>query len=499
MSRRLRQVVLVTGFSLLLVLAPIGVVGGTSVGASEHAVDAATATEATTAASAEYTIAGTQTPDVLVAGDRLDASIDVENVGDAEGTTTVGLRLNGGQVATREVTIAPGETRTVAFSVTDTAGLCCSEPGVNETVTWEFRVQGEPGQPTIGRLSTFTAVPGDRTLLIQGSGSYEVATNVDIEPAAGVEADDSISDDGTTVTGTVDGDADEYTIDGNVVSVSVDGTATAAVDGRRIAGETRTLRFSGDGAKSAYRFEVNGTVTGGERLGPADTIGPTSTRGLVFGGRDVYTFTGDLSSVSVVGNATVSLDGEQIDPDDYVETHTLEFVGDDSIEFYSVAVSGELNRVDSLEGRDGPFVSSAVGAKPRSEIGGPQYARGLVTVGTDSFTFTGDLQAFSRFGFDGTVLVDGEPIDPSDYGTIHEITFCPGDGTYEFTVPGEVVAEQQTERYRDGFSGSSGQGFIGGGVDSYYYIGPREPTSVETTGDVEVSVDGEELDPDWTC
>lgn len=458
---------------------------------------------------------------VLAAGNPLDVSANVTNYGDVKGTRTVQVELDGRTAVSREVTLAPGETRTVDFSITDTAELCCAEFGVNETVTLGVFAVGEDGQPNTGLESTLTVVPGNRVVRVQGIGGYEIVTNGVFRPrmstieCCGMLSDGRyLSPDGTmTVEGYVYGDEDEYILDGNIVSVSTDptdpvyvdpdvradGHVTVAVDGRVVAGESSTLRFTGDGTKSAYRFEVDGDVISGARLGPADAIRETTARGLVFGGRDIYTFSGDLESVSVVGNATVSLDGEVIDPDDYGETHTIQFVGGEAGSgAYLFAASGAVNRVDSPEGGDLVDQSSVYGAKPLEERGA---ARGLVTVGYDAFTFTGELQGFGRLGFNGTVLLDDEPINRTDNPVLHEIQFCGNEegAWYEFTVPGEVVGEGITEQYRDGFDGDSGQGFVSDGTDRYYYTGPREPKSIELGGDVAVSIDGEEIDPETTC
>lgn len=82
-------------------------------------------------------------------------------------------------------------------------------------------------------------------------------------------------------------------------------------------GATHGLVVEGAGPKATYEFSVSGEVTGGGDLTGSDSYSGSSASGAVGEWSDAYTFTGDLESVSVAGDATVRLDGERIDPDEY--------------------------------------------------------------------------------------------------------------------------------------------------------------------------------------
>jgi len=59
-----------------------------------------------------------------VAGSSVTVTVDIANIGEAEGGYTVTLKLNGEEVESREVTLAGGETETVRFTVAkDTVGI----------------------------------------------------------------------------------------------------------------------------------------------------------------------------------------------------------------------------------------------------------------------------------------------------------------------------------------------------------------------------------------
>ncbi|MCL0060992.1 DUF916 domain-containing protein [Dehalococcoidia bacterium] len=60
------------------------------------------------------------TPDRVLVGEEATISVNVENIGNIEGTYTVTLIINDIVEATEEVTIAPGETKTVTFTVSRT-------------------------------------------------------------------------------------------------------------------------------------------------------------------------------------------------------------------------------------------------------------------------------------------------------------------------------------------------------------------------------------------
>ena len=87
-------------------------------------------------------------PDEAVAGSSIMVTVDLTNIGEAEGNHTVTLKLNGEEVESREVTVTGGETETVSFTVMkDTIGIY--KIAVN-TLTGYFRVSPAPPDGYVG-------------------------------------------------------------------------------------------------------------------------------------------------------------------------------------------------------------------------------------------------------------------------------------------------------------------------------------------------------------
>jgi hypothetical protein len=94
--------------------------------------------------------------------------------------------------------------------------------------------------------------------------------------------------------------------------VSIDDSATVEVDGEVVdpatLGQTETeIEIVGSGEYTEYEFDVSGEITGGSGLNPADSFSGDSASGTVVGGSDTYTFTGELTNLSVDGTATVRI------------------------------------------------------------------------------------------------------------------------------------------------------------------------------------------------
>lgn len=87
-----------------------------------------------------------------------------------------------------------------------------------------------------------------------------------------------------------------------------------------VGGETHALVVSGADGRSTYEFSVSGEVVSGTRLSRWDVFSGQSASGAVWGeGTDEYSFRGDLTDLSVGGDANVFLDGTQIEPADFME------------------------------------------------------------------------------------------------------------------------------------------------------------------------------------
>lgn len=460
-----------------------------------------------------------------VDNDTLGVTATVENVGDTAGTEPVELYVDGERRQTVSVELAPSEERTLTFSVpTDELG-----PG-SQPVRLET--------PTDSR--TQMVVIDAHTLRIAGTGThaeYEFYLETDwtqrdindegkrIVEVRGLEdaeyyRTNAIAGEGS---GTVRGGNDTYVISGELEFVFFTGATEGRVylDGERIDpddyGVKHTIRFVGNGTASPYSFDTAGTLppesmTAGNR----DIVGTTAVEefnwrdgdGVVYRGRDVYRFIGPLESVYVGGAdpATVYLDGERIDPNDYGERRLLRFVGNGTDAEYAFTTTGTISAFSRAsferEGGDEIYEGGPYGQYPADRDSGA-YATGRVQGGSDEYFVEGDLDGLeAQPGV--TVYLDGERIDPANYTEtdVHTLKVVgAGDkSTYGFSVDGEIFAVRGLGP-ADGLGFSSlpaegNSGFVSGGTDIYYYIGAAEPTSLTVNGNATVLVDGEEINPD---
>ncbi|WP_192918529.1 carbohydrate-binding protein [Salinigranum salinum] len=68
-----------------------------------------------------------------------------------------------------------------------------------------------------------------------------------------------------------------------------------------------TIEIVGNGEYTEYEFDVSGEITGGSGLNAEDSFSGASAAGTVVDGSDTYTFTGELTNLSVDGSATVRI------------------------------------------------------------------------------------------------------------------------------------------------------------------------------------------------
>ena len=155
-----------------------------------------------------------------------------------------------------------------------------------------------------------------------------------------------------------------------------------------------------------YEFTVGGDL---ERSTDMDAtiddwnvVEGSTASGHVWGWRDSYRFTGELEAFEMDGPATVYIDGEEIDPMEYM-SDLPEFVtiyGDQGRAEYEFTVSGDLER--SLDMRatidDWNVVEGST-------------ASGHVWGWRDSYRFTGEIEDFDLDG-DARVFYNGEEVDP---------------------------------------------------------------------------------------
>jgi hypothetical protein len=65
-----------------------------------------------------------------------------------------------------------------------------------------------------------------------------------------------------------------------------------------------------------YTAVVDGEFTGAEGLTGSDSYNSTTATGTVYWGSDAYNFTGNITYLTIDGNASAYVDGEETDTTD---------------------------------------------------------------------------------------------------------------------------------------------------------------------------------------
>ncbi|WP_254547452.1 right-handed parallel beta-helix repeat-containing protein [Halomarina pelagica] len=152
------------------------------------------------------------------------------------------------------------------------------------------------------------------------SYSFTVDGAIAPDPDGTVDSEDNIS--GGSAEGAVSGGVDRYRFSGTVTSLDIEGDATVRVNGTEVTPDQfgddplpNLVVVTGDGEKSTYRFETDGTVQKYADVGtvdPDDSVEGGAVSGTVSDGSDAYRFSGDLTSFYVDGTANVTF-GERAD------------------------------------------------------------------------------------------------------------------------------------------------------------------------------------------
>ncbi|WP_435076099.1 glycosyl hydrolase [Halococcus sp. AFM35] len=248
---------------------------------------------------------------------------------------------------------------------------------------------------------------------------------------------------------------------------------------------SHVLTIEGTGSRATYEFAVTGklekSTANGANINGNDEISGSSASGVVGISADSYRFSGDLTGFELDGEANVSIDGEPLDPSQYLD-HVLTIEGTGMRATYEFAVTGKLEK------------STANGANVNGndEIAGSS-ASGVVGISADSYAFSGALADIEVDGA-ANVSIDGEQFDP----TSKSVLTIEGTGmraTYEFAVTGKLeksTANGANVNTGDEIAGSSASGVVGISADSYSFFGTL--TDIEVDGEANVSLNGERLD-----
>ncbi|WP_240145680.1 hypothetical protein [Halococcus salsus] len=211
------------------------------------------------------------------------------------------------------------------------------------------------------------------------------------------------------------------------------------------------------------------TANGGSINDDDIVSGSTVTGNGIEDGVDSYTFSGGLESFSLTGTATVTLNGKQVDPDEY-PNNVVSIVGNGDFE-YMLATSADLEKSTANSGsiNDGDTISGSTAIGDGIENG------------VDSYVFSGELEAFQIHG-DAIVMLNGETIDPDEYPSNVISIIGNGDFDYRLSVNGAIAkstANGGSINDEDTISGSTATGNgIKNGVDSYVYFGDLEALNI---------------------
>lgn len=199
-----------------------------------------------------------------------------------------------------------------------------------------------------------------------------------------------------------------------------------------------TILFDGLGTSGVteYEFTVTGAVeksnAGGASKNAEDTIDAGRVTGSVGGWRDAFAFSGELETLTVDGQAKVSVNGERVDPADYGgdQSHVVTIVGNGNYTEYELASSGTIT---VLEGEN-------------VTVGSDGRAKGTIEQGVHQLRLGGELTDFAFLEGGTQAYLDTQRIDPAEYDDDavlpHVIVFDGTDASersnYSFTVDGNV-------------------------------------------------------------
>ncbi|WP_243645181.1 right-handed parallel beta-helix repeat-containing protein [Natrarchaeobius chitinivorans] len=271
-------------------------------------------------------------------------------------------------------------------------------------------------------------------LEIDGNGSsarteYEFAVDGDVDHSEELSTYGIGGEiDGGVVEGFVRGGTDGFSFTGELTDLAIDGSAIVRLDGEEIDpdefGDSEDdeneetehgLEIDGNGssARTEYEFAVDGEVDHSEELstyGIGGDIDGGVVEGFVRGGTDGFSFTGELTDLAIDGSATVRLDGEEIDPDEFGDSEddgesrlpnvlVIDGEGRSERSNYQFSVDGDVDHSED-------FSEYGTGG----EIDGGTV-EGFVRGGADGFRFSGQLTSLEVE--DGpSVRVNGTEVDP---------------------------------------------------------------------------------------
>ena len=244
----------------------------------------------------------------------------------------------------------------------------------------------------------------ESVLSVKGDGSYtsyEFGVSGEITDTQGITGEDTVNT--ASASGAIAGGADTYTFTGTISGLSKDGGAAVVINGQAVdpslfpafSRGTNSLRIEGPGNYTYYAFRASGNVSSDRSLTSEDNIDGATASGAVGGGADTYTFEGELQNLYVGDGATVFVNGQEVALSNYESVLSVE--GSGNYTSYQFGVSGQITETQGITGEDSVTNSSASGA---------------IAGGADTYTFTGDINSFTRNG-DAAIVLNGQEVDPA--------------------------------------------------------------------------------------
>ncbi|WP_339106365.1 hypothetical protein [Haloterrigena salinisoli] len=268
-------------------------------------------------------------------------------------------------------------------------------------------------------------------------------------------------------------------------SASSSGSAAESADDEQL---PHLVLLDGDASDvTRYEFTVDGEVEAANAEGASidanDEITDGRVHGVVADWKDAFRFDGSLEQLTVDGPGTVLVDGEAVDPADYGEElpHVLEVAGRGVPTSFELSVDGEIE----LEGDDD--VTTISGSTVQSSV----------TDGSRTFRFSGAVIDVTIVNGAADVSVDGEAVDPADYGDYELLPHAlVVDGTdadepsaYSFEAGGAVVKatyDEATIDEDDVIEERTVRGVAGDWVDAYWFDGDIEDFTLRGHATVDV-------------
>lgn len=238
-----------------------------------------------------------------------------------------------------------------------------------------------------------------------GATRYEFTVDGTVKASnyEGASVDNGDASNSGAVKGTVADWKDAFQFDGKLKQLTVDGPATVLVNGKKVDPDKygsklpHVLKVDGTGTPTSYEITVDGTIELQSKVNPTSdgtTVSGSTVQSSVTDGTQVYRFSGALTDVTFTeSEATVTLDGKKIDPDNYGDQkllpHALIIDGSkaDGPSTYSFKTSGGVIKSD--------YQNASVNEK---DIIDCRTVRGTVGNGRDAYWFEGEIKDFTLAG-----------------------------------------------------------------------------------------------------